>query len=179
MKAVAACLQPAWRRCCSCSRPRLLTLFCCAQTKPRSGKRQKRNNEGGIGSGDEAAEELVPGALGSRILREARVQQEEIDAERAPGGGVALRAGAPLAAAATAHDSDSEDDGGDGWSDGGGSVWGDLGGELEEVSPEDEAALAAFMAPGATDYRQRTLADLVVERIRQKQGGAGIAELPR
>jgi hypothetical protein len=47
------------------------------------------------------------------------------------------------------------------------------------VSPEDEAALAAFLAPGADSYHQRTLADMVLDKIREKQGELGVAEIPR
>jgi hypothetical protein len=61
--------------------------------------------------------------------------------------------------------------------DGGGSLY-EFDEEIE-VSPEDEAALAAFMAPDAGAYRQRTLADLVLERIREKQAEQGVIELPR
>lgn len=61
--------------------------------------------------------------------------------------------------------------------DGGGSVY-EYDEEIE-VSPEDEAALAAFMAPDADSYRQRTLADLVLERIREKQAEQGVSEIPR
>lgn len=50
---------------------------------------------------------------------------------------------------------------------------------LAQVSPEDEAALAAFMAPGADSYHQKTLADMVLEKIRERQAAAGVAELPR
>ena len=61
--------------------------------------------------------------------------------------------------------------------DGGGSAY-----EYEEeieVSPEDEAALAAFLAPGAADYRQRTLSDLILEKIRQHQEERGLETVPR
>lgn len=61
--------------------------------------------------------------------------------------------------------------------DGGGSVY-EYDEEIE-VSPEDEAALAAFMAPDADSYQQRTLADLVLERIREKQKEQGVTEIPR
>ena len=47
------------------------------------------------------------------------------------------------------------------------------------MSPEDEAALAAFLAPGADSYHQRTLADMVLDKIREKQGELGVAEIPR
>ncbi len=48
-----------------------------------------------------------------------------------------------------------------------------------EVSPEDEAALAAFMAPDADTFQQKTLADLVLERLREKQKEQGVTEIPR
>lgn len=61
--------------------------------------------------------------------------------------------------------------------DGGGSVY-EFDDEIE-VSPEDEAALAAFLAPGADSYHQRTLADMVMDRIREKQAEEGVSEIPR
>ena len=61
--------------------------------------------------------------------------------------------------------------------DGGGSVY-EYGEEIE-VSAEDEAALAAFLPPDADAYQQRTLADLVLERIREKQAEQGVSEIPR
>ena len=121
----------------------------------------------------------MPAALSDRILKEARAQQEEIDAEKAPGGGGVAAGGRLAAAAAALHDSDSEEeeDDLDGLSDGGFDLAGGL--EEEEVSPEDEAVLAAFLAPGAADYRQKTLSELVMERIRERQGEQGLVELPR
>ncbi len=38
--------------------------------------------------------------------------------------------------------------------------------EEVEISPEDEAAMAAFLNPMA---RQRTLADIILEKIQEKQ----------
>lgn len=61
-------------------------------------------------------------------------------------------------------DSDSEEDMGGGFSDMD-SVWDD--GEIE-VSPEDEAAMAAFLNPAA-GFKQRTLADIILEKIQEKQ----------
>jgi hypothetical protein len=70
-------------------------------------------------------------------------------------------------------DSDSEaDDYSAGFSDAD-SQWD--GGEVE-VSPEDEAALAAFMAPGAAAFRQATLADIILDKIRQKQEAQGLPQ---
>ncbi|EFN54310.1 hypothetical protein CHLNCDRAFT_135512 [Chlorella variabilis] len=142
------------------------------RTQPRPSKRRKSDEE----QEEEAGEEFVPAAMTRRILREARTQQEEVDADESPAA-VALQLGASrglvAAAAKGLQDSDSEDD----FSDGGGSVY-EYDEEIE-VSPEDEAALAAFMAPDADSYRQRTLADLVLERIREKQAEQGVSEIPR
>ena len=61
-----------------------------------------------------------------------------------------------------AVDSDDEDELG---SDGG-SDWEEEEEWEEEMTADDEAALAAFMAPGAADYKQRTLSDLIMEKIK-------------
>jgi hypothetical protein len=75
-------------------------------------------------------------------------------------------------------DSDSDaEDGGD--ADG---MWG--GDEDFDVGPEEEAALAAFMAPaaaaaaGGAAAGQRSLADLIVSKIREQQQEQGLQVLP-
>lgn len=86
----------------------------CPQTQPRPNKRRKGDEE----DEDLAAEELVPAAMSRRILREAREQQEELDAEAAPAvAAIKLGAGQGLVAAAAKglQDSDSEDDLSGGW----------------------------------------------------------------
>ena len=40
-----------------------------------------------------------------------------------------------------------------------------------EISPEDERAMAAFMAP--KDDKERTLADIILEKIKAKEAAAG------
>ncbi|KAI3435957.1 hypothetical protein D9Q98_002015 [Chlorella vulgaris] len=143
------------------------------RTQPRPSKRRKEGEE----EDEAAAEEFVPAALSSRILREARSQQDEVDADDAPPAAAALQLkanrGLVEAAAKGLQESDSEDE----LSDGGGSVY-EFDDEIE-VSPEDEAALAAFLAPGADSYHQRTLADMVMDRIREKQAEEGVSEIPR
>ena len=42
-----------------------------------------------------------------------------------------------------------------------------------EISPEDEAAMAAFLRPQA---RQRTLADIILEKIQEKQQRQALGE---
>lgn len=54
----------------------------------------------------------------------------------------------------------------------------EAGDEELELGPEDEAALAAFMAPGAADYRQRSLSDLILDKIRAKQAEGGLSQIP-
>ena len=48
-----------------------------------------------------------------------------------------------------------------------------------EVSPEDEAALAAFMAPDAGQFRQVSLGDLLVAKLREAQANQGHKPLPQ
>ncbi|KAL4458621.1 hypothetical protein ABPG75_013486 [Micractinium tetrahymenae] len=143
------------------------------RTQPRPSKRRR----GGEDEEGEDEEGFVPADMTARILKQARSQQEELDAEEVPAGAAALQLagsrGVVAAAAKGLQDSDSEDD----FSDGGGSAY-EYDEEIE-VSPEDEAALAAFMAPEAEHYQQRTLADLVLERIREKQKEQGVSEIPR
>ncbi len=51
-----------------------------------------------------------------------------------------------------------------------------------QVSPEDEAALAAFMAPddpaGGGAHRQLDLGALVMAKLREKQREGGLAVAP-
>lgn len=90
----------------------------------------------------------------------AREHAEESAAGPSGESGLGLSSAAELG---PERDSDSDDDGA-GFSPGPGSVWDE---EEYEISPEDEAALAAFMRPGA---KQRTLADVVAEKLAQAQG---------
>jgi len=144
------------------------------QTKPSKKQRRKHNDS-------DNEEEFVPGALSARILKEARAQQDEVDNDTRP-----LTATIGITAALKNPDLDSDDDdeydpdGPEEFSDPG-SQWEeyDEDDELEEISPEDEAALAAFMAPNAADYQQKTLTDIILEKIREKQQQAGLSEIPR
>eukprot|EP00878_Enallax_costatus_P025405 GHUV01027180.1.p1 GENE.GHUV01027180.1~~GHUV01027180.1.p1 ORF type:complete len:358 (+),score=108.30 GHUV01027180.1:410-1483(+) len=119
--------------------------------------------------------QAVPRDVSARILREARAQQDELDAEDQQTAAAALGsaaasipAGAIAAALQQLADSDSEC-GDDGFTDAG-SMW---GGDDDDVSPADEAALAAFMSPAALDgsgaAEQKTLADAIMARLQQQQ----------
>lgn len=93
--------------------------------------------------------------MSRRILQQARRQQEELEAEHGPG--------APQQRSATlGAGSDSEDD----------EEWPSLeaaagrGGEVA-VDPEDEAAIERFM--NKNPPLRRTLADIILEKITEKQ----------
>lgn len=60
-------------------------------------------------------------------------------------------------------ESDSEDEVPGSYSEAG-SLWEE---EPLEVSPEDEAAMAAFLNPAG--IRQKTLADIILEKIKEKE----------
>lgn len=111
-------------------------------------------------------------------MKAARDQQDEIDAtEHEAGQPAAAGYHGVLAAAMPVihHGSDSDDDEG---SLSEGSVW--EGDDFdEEVAAEDEAALAAFMSADAKNYQQKTLSDMILDKIKQKQTEAGITETPR
>ena len=46
------------------------------------------------------------------------------------------------------------------------SLWNE---EEVEISAEDEEAMAAFMQPGFGESKQRTLADIILDKIKEKQ----------
>ena len=124
-------------------------------------------------------------ALSGRILKEARAQQEELDLENLEeqhGQAAAqIQAGALAAAMQQLADSDSDDeDGGGRLSDAGDGWWEADQADLE-VSPQEEAALAAFMSPAGADgqqQQQRSLADMIMGKIREQQQQRGISVLP-
>lgn len=80
-------------------------------------------------------------------------------------------------------DSDDEESDGGGGSDGGGRGWGtESVYEPEDeagATAEDERALAAFMAPGHEDYRQASLGDLILSKLREQQKEQGLTVLPK
>ena len=48
----------------------------------------------------------------------------------------------------------------------------------QEVSAEDEAALAAFAAPDRAARPSRSLSDIILDKIRAKAAGGGLPPLP-
>ncbi|NXQ26621.1 BYST protein, partial [Alaudala cheleensis] len=119
--------------------------------------------------GDGGGDGFVDARLSRRILEQARRQQEELEAEHGPGAPAAPRqrcAAAPLPAG---PGSDSEDD--EEWPSlekaaAAAARSGDYGGEVE-VDPEDEKAIEMFM--NKNPPLRRTLADIIMEKITEKQ----------
>lgn len=113
----------------------------------------------------QAEDEYVTPVMSNKILGEARRQQLEIDNERDEETGVAATRRAFTAVVPDQRmDSDSDNDE-DGFSDAE-----DQAEEFEEVTEEDERIISMFMASDSAP--QRTLADIIMERINEKGGDA-------
>ncbi|XP_064895070.1 bystin [Columba livia] len=132
---------------------------------PRLTARGKRR--GGPEEADGGGEAYVEPRLSRRILEQARRQQEELEAEHGPGEPAGPRQRSTALGPALGG-SDSEDD-----------EWpslekaalaagrsGEDGGEVA-VDPEDEAAIEMFM--NKNPPLRRTLADVIMEKITEKQ----------
>lgn len=152
------------------------------QTKARPEKKRKSRGEE-----EEEDEEFVPTALSNKILKEARAQQDEEnthDTHEQANTRDALKAAMKnLGASAAGKDdlddtSDEEDDLHD--VDAFQDDFSDPGSDFDEeewadqITAAEEAALAAFMAPKSKDHKQKTLADVIMDKIREKQGEAGM-----
>ncbi|KAL3695058.1 hypothetical protein R1sor_008709 [Riccia sorocarpa] len=111
-------------------------------------------------------DEYVSPGISNKILAEARRQQQEIDDEKDEETGVAAarRAfnDATVEKQIKKEESDEEDEGG--FSDNEYSEE-----EFEEITEEDERIMSMFMASDAGP--QRTLADMIMERIKEKDAG--------
>ncbi|XP_054253891.1 bystin [Indicator indicator] len=128
----------------------------------RRGRQAEEEEDGGEG--------YVDARLSRRILEQARRQQEELEAEHGPGvPAAAKQRSTALGPAVRGPGSDSEDD----------EEWpslekaalvagrsGDYGGEVA-VDPEDEKAIEMFM--NKNPPLRRTLADIIMEKITEKQ----------
>lgn len=157
-----------------------------AAWRPRAAQRTGREAGGKGGGGTRVAGEGARGFSKSPPAPHARTP---------PPSAAQISAGVLAEALKRAADSDDDDDDdsdgglgpamgraggfgttGAGSGAAGGDVYADL--EDEDVAPEDEAALAAFMAPGSGDHRQLSLGDVVLSKLREKQREQGLRELP-
>ena len=155
-----------------------------AQGKGRTKKRERQPED-----------EFMTNAMSNKVLLQARKQLEEVEAEDEDGGGgggdrpsATPTLGRSLIQA-TIHEEDSdeeedEDDPaarltgdarrrdafGEEEDDDDAAARGDYYEDID-ISPEDEAALSAFMQPKAG--KERTLADIILEKIKEKERGGG------
>ncbi|MEE6508394.1 hypothetical protein FKM82_020872 [Ascaphus truei] len=108
----------------------------------------------------------VDDKLSRRILEQARIQQEELEAEHGPVSGAPREKTTVLGSKSRADGSDSEDDE---WPSLEKAAKLDQGSysEAVEVDPEDERAIEMFMTKNPP--LRRTLADIIMEKITEKQ----------
>ncbi|XP_069802105.1 bystin [Dendropsophus ebraccatus] len=120
------------------------------------------------GQGPEEAEEdrYVDEKLSRRILEQARIQQEELETEHGAGSLVPKQKTTVLDYKKKSNDSDSEDEE---WPTLEKAASLDTGHYSEdvEVNPEDEKAIERFMSKNPP--LRRTLADIIMEKITEKQ----------
>ena len=138
------------------------------RTRPRQ-KAKSRNHE--LPSDDEEGPgPSLPSDLTNKIMREAHLQQEELrqdSKEKRREAYQASLAGAIQNLGGEQRDGglDSDEDGfEDDFEEGLEEEW------AEEVEAEDEAVLAAFRTEGGSGGT-RTLADMIMEKIREKEQG--------
>lgn len=132
------------------------------QTKPRSKKNRQDDSD------DE--EEVLPPELTGKIMREAHLQQEEMRKDDDDSKKAIYKdslAGAIENLKGDAVDSDDEEPWSEPESDYNPDDW------EEEMDAEDEAVLAAFMSKDGSSQKQKTLADIIMEKIKEKESGGG------
>ncbi|KAL6660210.1 hypothetical protein ACP70R_002332 [Stipagrostis hirtigluma subsp. patula] len=143
----------------------------------------KRRRSGAAKQHQADEEASIPSSLSAKILREARKQQQE---EMLAGGGDEVPSATAAAAEAAARPStssafpvpagDEEDDEDVDEFDGFDTLTEYDGGEVE-IDEEDEKALAAFMS---TDKAaERTLGDIILQKIREKDAEVSTDGRPR
>ncbi|XP_018432288.1 PREDICTED: bystin isoform X1 [Nanorana parkeri] len=125
-----------------------------------------RTKKRGQEAEDSRDENYVDEKLSRKILEQARLQQEELEAEHGPCGQVTKEKTTVLGNKSKAENSDSEDE-----------EWPSLEkaasmdaaayNDHVEVNPEDEKAIAMFM--NKNPPVRRTLADIIMEKITEKQ----------
>ncbi|XP_044144228.1 bystin [Bufo gargarizans] len=125
--------------------------------------RVKRRGQGPDESQDDG---YVDEKLSRRILEQARIQQEELEAEHGAGSLAPKPKTTVLDYKNKSHDSDSEDEE---WPTLEKAASMDAGSYNEdvEVNPEDERAIEMFM--NKNPPLRRTLADIIMEKITEKQ----------
>ncbi|CAI9576540.1 unnamed protein product [Staurois parvus] len=125
-----------------------------------------RSKKRGQGDEDLQEESYVDEKLSRKILEQARLQQEELEAEHGPGSQVTKQKTTVLDYKSKAENSDSEDEE---WPtlEKAASMDAAAYNEHVEVNPEDEKAITMFM--NKNPPVRRTLADIIMDKITEKQ----------
>ncbi|KAM4701530.1 bystin [Discoglossus pictus] len=126
----------------------------------------QRGKRRGADADDTQDERYVDDKLSRRILEQARIQQEELEAEHGLGREEPRHKTTVLGSKGKTEGSDSEDDE---WPSLEKAASLDAGGYSDEVvvNPEDEEAMEMFM--NKNPPLRRTLADIIMEKITEKQ----------
>ncbi|TVU16625.1 hypothetical protein EJB05_40198 [Eragrostis curvula] len=138
-----------------------------------------KRRRSGAGKQHQADEEAsIPSSLSAKILREARKQQQEEEmladaGNQAPS--AAAAAGRSTSSSFPVPTADDEDDDVDEF-DGFDTLSEYDGGEVE-INEEDEKALAAFMSK--ENSAERTLGDIILQKIREKDAEVSAEGRPR
>jgi hypothetical protein len=130
------------------------------QTKPRMKKRRDEDSD--------QEDDTLPTELTGKIMREAHLQQEEIkrDGDKAHTSVYkeSLEGAIQNLKQSRADESDEE-------------AWSEPESDYNpddweaEMNEEDEAVLAAFMNRDGSNQKQKTLADIIMEKIQEKESG--------
>ncbi|WVZ73160.1 hypothetical protein U9M48_021504 [Paspalum notatum var. saurae] len=140
-----------------------------------------KRRRSGAGKQHQADEEAsVPSSLSAKILREARKQQQEEmladSGDDGPSAAGASAAAGPSTSASfpvpAANEDDEEDDEFDGF-----DALSEYDHGEEEINEEDEKALAAFMSKDKA--AERTLGDIILQKIREKDAEVSTGGQPR
>ncbi|NP_001085058.1 bystin like S homeolog [Xenopus laevis] len=125
-----------------------------------------RNKRKGKAAKDTEDDGYVDEKLSRRILEQARIQQEELEAEYSLGNSAPKERTTVLDSKNKAEGSDSEDDEWPSLEKAASLEKGTLNEEVQ-IDPEDEKAIELFM--NKNPPLRRTLADIIMEKITEKQ----------
>ncbi|GJN09018.1 hypothetical protein PR202_ga26985 [Eleusine coracana subsp. coracana] len=126
-----------------------------------------KRRRSGAGKQHQADEEAsIPSSLSAKILREARKQQQEEEmladsGDKAPSGAAAGPSASSSFTVPAADDEEEDVDEFEGF-----DTLSEYDGGEVEINEEDEKALAAFMSKDK--FAQRTLGDIILQKIREK-----------
>ncbi|KAA3458632.1 bystin [Gossypium australe] len=108
--------------------------------------------------------QMISSGMSSKILKEALLQQKEIEEEAS--GGIAKSAFGSVEEESNKHEEEEDIDDFGGFSE----TQSQFGNYEEEIDEDDEKLLEAFLSKGAGP--QRTLADVIIQKIKENDANA-------